>query len=117
MPCRSMVTGLGFLALAAWFAGTANVAAQASLALAGKVSAGQDALEGVLVSAKKDGSTVTVTVVSDKDGRYTFPATRLDPGQYSLGIRAVGYDLANSGPVSVVADKTTTADLTLRKTE
>ena len=117
MPCRSMVTGLGFLALAAWLAGTGNIAAQADTALAGKVSAGQDALEGVLVSAKKDGSTVTVTVVSDKDGRYSFPATRLDPGQYSLRIRAVGYDLDNSSPVSVAADKTATADLALRKTE
>jgi len=117
MPQRSMVTGLGLLALAAWLAGTGNVAAQADPALAGKVSAGQDALEGVLVSAKRDGSTITVTVVSDKDGRYAFPATRLEPGQYTLRIRAVGYDLVNSSPVSVAADKTTTADLALRKTD
>jgi virginiamycin B lyase len=117
MPRRSVVIGLGFLALAAWLAGTGNVAAQAGAALAGKVSAGQDALEGVLVSAKRDGSTVTVTVVSDKDGRYSFPAARLEPGRYTLRIRAVGYDLVNSSPVSVVADRTTTADLALRKTE
>ena len=37
-------------------------------------------MEGVLVSAKKTGSNITVTVVSDKEGRYSFPATRLEPG-------------------------------------
>jgi streptogramin lyase len=117
MPRRSMATSVSFLVFTALLAGTGNVRAQAGPALAGKVSAGQDVLEGVLVSAKKDGSTVTVTVVSDKDGRYSFPATRLEPGQYSLRIRAVGYDLGNSSPVSVAADKTTTADLALRKTD
>jgi virginiamycin B lyase len=118
MSRRSMVTSVSFLVLTAWLAGIGNLAAQTgSPALAGKVSAGQGALEGVLVSAKKDGSNVTVTVVSDKDGHYSFPAARLEPGQYSLRIRAVGYDLGNSSPVSVAADKTATADLVLRKTE
>src|SRR5258707_3178960 len=117
MPRCSMATSVSFLVFTALLAGTGNVRAQAGPALAGKVSAGQDALEGVLVSAKKDGSTVTVTVVSDKDGRYSFPATRLEPGRYSLRIRAVGYDLGNSSPVLVAADKTATADLALHKTE
>ena len=36
MPRRSMVTGLAFLALTAWLAGTANVAAQAGPALAAR---------------------------------------------------------------------------------
>ena len=53
-------------------------------------------MEGVLVSAKKAGSTITITVVSDKDGRYSFPASKLEPGQYALRIRAVGYDLDNA---------------------
>ena len=46
-----------------------------------------------------------VTVTDDK-GHYSFPAGRLEPGQYSLRIRAAGYDLDGSGQVSVVADKT-----------
>ena len=117
MPRRAMVTSVSFLVFAAWLAGTGNLAAQAGPALAGKVTAGQEALEGVLVSAKKAGSTVTITVVSDKDGRYSFPAARLDPGEYSLRIRAAGYDLDNSSPVSVAADKTATSDLALRKTQ
>ena len=35
-----------------------------------------------LVSAKKAGSTITVTVVSDAKGAYAFPADRLAPGSY-----------------------------------
>jgi virginiamycin B lyase len=117
MPRRSMVTSVRFLVFCAWLAGIGNAAAQAGPALTGKVTAGQEALEGVLVSAKRTGSNITVTVVSDKDGRYSFPAARLEPGQYSLRIRAVGYDLDNSNPVTVSADKTATADLALHKTE
>ena len=81
MPRRSMVTSVSFLVFAALLAGTGNLAGQTGSALSGKVTAGQDALEGVLVSAKKDGSNITVTVVSDKDGRYSFPAARIEPGQ------------------------------------
>ena len=117
MSRLSMVTGIACLVVAAWLAGMGQLAAQAGPALAGKVTAGQEALEGVLVSARKSGSTITVTVVSDKDGRYSFPAARLEPGQYSLRIRAVGYDLDGPDQVSVAADKTATADLALRKTE
>ncbi|WP_213740323.1 carboxypeptidase regulatory-like domain-containing protein [Bradyrhizobium sp. dw_411] len=117
MPRVSLVMSIGGLVAAAWLAGTGPLAAQAGPALAGKVTAGQEALEGVLVSAKKDGSTVTVTVVTGKDGRYSFPAGRLDPGQYSLNIRAVGYDLDGKSQIAVAADKSATADLALRKTD
>ena len=111
MSRLSMVVGLVCL-----FAAGPS-AAESGPALMGKVTAGQEALEGVLVSAKKDGSTVTTTVVSDNDGRYSFPAAKLEPGAYSLRIRAVGFDLEGPTQVSVVADKTTAADLTLRATQ
>src|SRR6266851_6325822 len=40
-------------------------------ALSGRVSSAEEgAMEGVLVSAKKAGSTITITVVSDAQGRY-----------------------------------------------
>jgi virginiamycin B lyase len=117
MPRHRMVTGVVFLVVGVLLAGTGVAAAETGLpALAGKVTAGQDALEGVLVSAKRNGSTVTITVVSDKDGRYSFPAARLEPGQYSLRIRAAGYELDNVGQVELAADKTATSDLTLHKT-
>jgi len=92
MPRHRMVTGVVFLVLGVLLAGTGVAAAQTgSPALSGKVTAEQGALEGVLVSVKKSGSTITVTVVSDKDGRYSFPAAKLEPGEYSLKVRAVGF--------------------------
>jgi streptogramin lyase len=94
---------------------TAPLAAQqAAPALSGTVTAGEGRLEGVLVSARKGGSSITVTVVSDKDGRYSFPAARLEAGDYGLRIRAVGYDLDGPAQVSIAVDKTATADLKLR---
>ena len=61
-----------------------SAAQQPAPALTGTVTAGPEALEGVLVSARKSGSTITVTVVSDKDGRYSFPAARLEPDRKSV---------------------------------
>src|SRR5712672_4223535 len=91
--------------------------AQAAPALAGQVtSADEGPMEGVLVSARKQSSTVTVTVVTDAKGQYSFPADRLDPGHYAIAIRAVGYNL--DGPTTVyiagVGDK---ADIKLVKTK
>ncbi len=94
------------------------VASAQTAALSGQVtSAEEGAMEGVLVSAKKAGSTITITVVSDKQGRFSFPASKLEPGQYALRIRAIGYDLDNGKSIEVAAQKTTTHDLKLRKTE
>jgi virginiamycin B lyase len=51
--------------------------ARAQAALTGLVSSGEEgAMEGVLVSAKREGSTITTTVVTDAQGRYSFPAAR-----------------------------------------
>ena len=72
-------------------------------------------MEGVLVSARRTGGTVTVTVVTDEQGRYRFPRHKLEPGGHTLSIRAVGYDLDGASTVEVVTRKTATADLTLRK--
>ena len=45
-----------------------------SAVLSGQVSSpDEQTMEGVLVSAKKNGSTITVTVVSDARGHYAFP--------------------------------------------
>jgi len=89
-----------------------------SVALTGRVSSEEEGpMEGVLVSAKRAGSTVTITVVSDAQGRYSFPRTKLEPGSYSLRIRAVGFELEGSGPVEVTAQETTQLDLKLRKAQ
>ncbi len=72
-------------------------------------------MEGVVVSAKAAGSTVTVSVVSDDKGHYAFPAARLAPGHYALSIRAIGYQLDGAGAADVAQGKDAAADLKLRK--
>jgi virginiamycin B lyase len=100
---------------------TANVFGAASaprVALTGQVNSQEEGpMEGVLVSAKRDGSTITTTVVSDAKGRYSFPGSKLEPGRYAIAIRAVGYELENPQPAEVAAQKTTQLDLKLRKAQ
>src|SRR5258708_38911963 len=74
--------------------------AQTAASLSGQVSSAEEgAMEGVLVSAKKDGSTITTTVVSNDKGQFSFPADRLDAGHYTITIPAAGFDL--DGPKAV----------------
>jgi streptogramin lyase len=94
----------------------ATIAAQAqTVALAGQVSSlDEGAMEGVLVSARNEGSTITTTVVTDEHGRYAFPAAKMAPGRYSLTVRAVGYRL--DGPKTAdVAAGSADVDLKLSK--
>ena len=72
-------------------------------------------MEGVLVSAKKAGSVVTVTVVTNEQGRYAFPTDRLDSGNYTISIRAIGYKLDGPKTAEVPAGAAATADLKLSK--
>src|SRR5262249_54445723 len=91
---------------------------QPGLALTGKIASQEEGLmEGVLVSAKRADSTITVTVVSNAEGQYSFPRDRLAPGKYSVAIRAVGYELPSRGTVEVTADQTADLDLNLVKTK
>ena len=86
-------------------------------------SAAEGAMEGVLVSAQKTGSPITVTVVSDAQGHFQFPYGRLSPGHYTLRIRATGYDLAGpktvelgAAPADIAIKLTKTADLAVQLT-
>ncbi len=89
---------------------------QAPAVLAGQVTSQEEGpMEGVVVSAKKDGSTITVAVITDNKGHYSFPMNRLEPGHYTLKTRAVGYNLAAPASADLVAQKMTTADLKLVK--
>jgi len=86
-------------------------------ALTGQItSAEEGAMEGVLVSAKKDGSPITITVSSDRDGRFAFPSTKLEPGQYGLRIRAIGYELDGPKTAAIAANATASIDVKLRRT-
>jgi len=121
MSIRSKAFGVLVIAVAIGLfvnvAGSLRAQQPAAVALTGRVSsAAEGVMEGVLVTARRPGSPISVTVVSDAQGRYRFPASHLAPGTYGLQIRAIGYDLA--APVSVVVGRvaTTAADLRLKKT-
>src|SRR5882762_2991990 len=95
---------------------TAAAHAQVTVALTGQVSSAEEgAMEGVVVSAKKDGSTISVSVVTDAQGRFAFAAARLEPGHYSLKARAAGYALDGAKAADVAAGGVAGADLKLRK--
>jgi len=92
--------------------------AQGSAAIAGTVSsAAEGAMEGVVVTAHKDGSIVSVSVITDAKGHYAFPENRLEPGHYTLAIRAVGYDLSAPAAASVATEQTSNVDLKLVPTK
>src|ERR1700739_1040026 len=78
--------------------------------LTGTVSSAEEgAMEGVLVSAQRDGSPITVTVVSGAAGHFRFPEARLTPGHYALRIRATGYELDGPGSIDLGAATTDVA--------
>ena len=90
----------------------------AAAALTGHVgSAKEGPMEGVVVSTRKDGSTISISVVTDDKGRYTFPAAKLAPGHYTLAIRAIGYELDGARAADVKEGATSTADITLGPTK
>jgi streptogramin lyase len=98
--------------------GVSHQALASGAALTGQVSSAEEGnMEGVVVTAKRPGATVQVSVTTDAQGRYSFPEGRLDPGQYNLSIRAVGYDIAAPTMASVSAESPATADIKLQKTK
>jgi virginiamycin B lyase len=125
LPALSIVSrlaGAAFALILAHAISGSPAAAQGAAALAGQVTSTEEgAMEGVIVSAKKDGSTITVSVLSNAQGRYSFPTDRLTPGRYSLQVRAAGYDLDGPKsvemPTEVAAGQPATADIKLRKTK
>ena len=106
MQFRTIALAVGFALFAAGLWAAPPASAQTAAALSGEVSsAGEGLMEGVVVSAKKDGSTITVSVVSDDKGHFSFPAARLDSGHYTIGIRATGYDLDGPQDVTLAAGR------------
>ena len=93
-----------------------NAQAQTPPALSGQItSAEEGSMEGVVVSAKRDGSTISVSVVTNAQGRFAFPAARLEPGHYTLKARAAGYELDGARAADVAAGQEARAEIKLRK--
>src|SRR5689334_4838313 len=117
---RLRLCGFVLIAIAIWAISLKRTDAQtaSTVALTGHITSQEEGtMEGVLVSAKRAGSKITVTVASDEHGQYSFPRNRLEPGQYAVRIRAIGYDLESPGSVEVNGQAGATLDLKLRKTK
>src|SRR4051812_8729920 len=99
MKPRVFAVTLLFAAAALLVAGLRLTAAESpAAALTGAISSQDEPrMEGVVVSAKRAGLTITTSVVSDAQGRYSFPRNRLEPGSYTVRIRATGYELESAG--------------------
>jgi len=91
--------------------------AQNAAAMSGVVSSRQEGpMEGVVVSVRKDGATITVSVVSDGKGHFSFPAARLEPGHYAISTRAGGYDLDGPKEATIAAGQEDKVDIELKPT-
>ena len=110
-----LAVGLALVLLVLSGAGALRAQAQSRDALTGVVTSAEEGrMQGVIVSAKAPGSTITVSVVTDDQGRYQFPLSKLSTGPYNLTIRAAGYQLAQSTSAAIGIG-TATADLKLVK--
>ena len=91
--------------------------AQAGVALTGRViSDAEGPMEGVVVTARNEGSTISMSVVTDNRGRYNFPEAKLGSGDYQLKIRAIGYEILGPTAIDVRGGVTASADIKLRPT-
>ena len=96
----------------------AGAQAASPAAIEGTVSSAKEGnMEGVLVTAKKDGAHMSVSVVSDEKGHYAFPADRIGPGHYRIAIRAIGYIPDGRIQADVAAGKTAKTDIKLKTTD
>jgi len=85
-------------------------------ALTGLVTSTEEGpMEGVLVSAKREGSTISISVVTNAAGRFAFPAARFEPGHYELKARAAGYELDGAREADVAPGQEAKADIKLKK--
>lgn len=79
-------------------------------------SAEEGVMAGVLISLKKQGTTITVTVPSNKQGQFQFPVSRISAGTYAVTIRATGWDLIEPKMLVLEKDKVGTLNIRLKKT-
>jgi virginiamycin B lyase len=109
------LAGLGLLALPIAASPSAMAQNHGPAALAGTVSSPEEGkMEGVVVSAKRPGSTIMVSVSTNAQGQYSFPQDRLAPGAYDITMRAVGYTLKPT-VATIQAGGPTQLDLDLAK--
>jgi streptogramin lyase len=119
MRKKLLVAALVLLAMCLGWLGSASspLRAQAGVALSGRVVSEEEGpMQGVVVTARKEGSPISISVVTDATGRYNFPVSKLPDGDYGLKIRATGYDLLGPAGVDVRSGVTAGADIVVRET-
>src|SRR5579863_1066301 len=82
------------LAGVAGLAVTAGAASAEQLLSGSIASASGSKLEGVQVSAKKEGATITTSVYTDQNGEYFFPA--MADGKYQVWAQTLGFETVKS---------------------
>src|SRR5260370_26134415 len=88
------VTSVGLLALSIVESHPVMAQNHGPAALTGIVSTAEEGkMEGIMVSAKRPGSTIMVSVSTNAQGQYSFPQDRLAPGTYDITVPADGYTL------------------------
>ena len=109
-----LALGLAAVALSATLPAISETAAS-SIELTG-TARGADGtpMEGVAVSAKAEGSSVTTSVWTNQNGAYAFPA--LEGGRYQVWAQALGFDRPVAD-VTVTAGKAMQQNFTLKPTE
>src|SRR6202158_6165973 len=109
------MTSMGLLGLPIVGSHPAMAQNHGPAALAGTVSSPEEGkMEGVVVSAKRPGSTIMVSVSTNAQGQYSFPQDRLAPGAYDINIRAAG-DTLKPTASTIGASGSTQLDLSLAK--
>jgi hypothetical protein len=83
-----MLTTVAGVAMLVMYTGShpsSPLRAQSGVALTGLViSEEEDRMEGVVVTAHREGSPISISVVTDETGRFTFPESKLPDGDYLL---------------------------------
>src|SRR5882672_9611874 len=104
------VAGVAALAMYAGSDWSSPLQAQAGVALTGRVTSDEEGpMEGVVVTARKEGSPISISVVTDDKGRYNFPDAKLPDGDYALKIRAIGYEIVGPRGIDVRSGVTANA--------
>jgi len=107
------IASMGLMALPLAESYPAMAQTHGPTALTGTVSSAEEGkMEGVVVSAKRPGSTIMVSVSTNAQGQYSFPRDRLTPGTYDITMRAVGYALKPT-VATIQSDGSTQLDLNL----
>ena len=116
LKSAGIVAGVAVLG-ALFYAAPSRLDAQGGVALSGVVSSDKEGkMEGVVVSARREGANFTISVISGGGGKYSFPSSHVGPGKYTVTMRATGYDLPAPATADVGMGKVANLDIKVVET-